>query len=80
MGGGQREVEAVTRSFLLLSGGRCVDQNCQGFRFFGALYGEHVGELGRNPIAEDCQTDFSGDVDRSHVQLPKALKHGNLIE
>jgi hypothetical protein len=36
--------------------------------------------LGRNPIAEDCQTDFSGDVDRSHVQLPKALKHGNLIK
>lgn len=80
MCGGQREVEAVVRSFLLLSGGRCADQNGYGFRFFGALYGEHVGELGRNPIAEDCQTDFSGDVDRSHVQLPKALKHGNLIE
>jgi hypothetical protein len=39
-------------------------------RLFGTLQGEHVGELGRHPFAEDGHANFGGDVTRFHVQLP----------
>ena len=39
-------------------------------RLFGTLQGEHVGELGRHPFAEDGHANFGGDVTRFHVQPP----------
>ncbi|KAF1854459.1 hypothetical protein Lal_00044613, partial [Lupinus albus] len=66
----QGEVEAVARQ-LRASTGICPSgQDGMSLRLFGALQGEHVGELGRHPFAEDGHANFGGDVTRFHVQLP----------
>ena len=66
----QGEVEAVVRQLRASTGICPAGQDGMSLRLFGTLQGEHVGELGRHPFAEDGHANFGGDVTRFHVQLP----------